>query len=396
MANHLYIAILLVCFYDALIVMLIPSSATFFLAEDGLAGAMVSTLLALTIGLWSLCSNGFKKLPNIWLAALLFFIVFSSFHSPNVIFDGAFIPKDIGLYNFKPMFLSLIYLLMFLGIYSSLISRESRINIGKAFSWTGIIYSAYIIFQHYGMDQLYKFVGTAIYHLSRNPQDGGFISQPVFAAALLTICLPFVYRYHSIFFSIIVIAAIVLTGNRSALIAVAISGLYLFVPHKKYVLYLIMAYIGILALATGLAWVYPHINLHICDSGRLSNWKMLLQNIAHPNFPGVNKSYILTGLGIGSFSVFFPFYNHSPFFQAHNEYLEVLYWGSLIGFFLFIKMQLDIFKTVQDHWVCASLIGISVFAITNPVWHIPQLQFLTVFLIGLAYNKEFLYVGKVT
>ena len=152
-----------------------------------------------------------------------------------------------------------------------------------------------------------------------------------------------------------------------------------------------MAYIGIVALAMGIYWAYPNIDTHLVSNGRLEVWKTALTDIVHPTFPGLNKTYILSGLGFGSFSIFFPSYHQSIFFQAHNEYLEILYGLSVIGLFLFMRLIWNILKTSTDKATTASLLAICVFCMTNAAWHIPQLQFLTVILAGLVYSKESSY-----
>lgn len=390
MANYLHLAIYLVCFYDALVMLCLPSSATFILAEDGSAAQLVSVLTALGIGLCALYIYGFKKLENIWMAIILFFIVFSSFHSPNITFESIFTPKDPGLFNYKPMFECLVYFLMFLGICAIELTPEQRYKVESSISWTGILYSAYIILQHCGFDQIYHIVGTAICQLSRNPLDGGFISQPVFAAALLVVCFPFVMRYKPGYLYLLPIA-LLLTGNRSALVAGAVMVVFLLTSNRKLVFSIIGAYVAVLALIMGMYLHDTNIEYHFNTSGRLMTWAQVGYDFFHPAFPGVHKSFILTGLGIGAYPVTFPFYNHSVYYQAHNEYLEIFYGLSFIGLFLFLKMQSHIFRTSKNQCITAALIGISVFAITNPVWHRPVLQFVTVFLIGLAYNEGVQY-----
>lgn len=393
MSNILSIAIVLVCFYDALLLAFIPSSATFFLAGDGMASEMVTYLMAIAIGLYSCTFKPFKVLPNKWLAGLLLFIVFSSFHSPNVQFSSAFTPKDPGLFNFKPMLESVLYFILICGVLSLSFSYR---RLGKTIGVTAIVYGIYIISQHIGMDQFYKLQDNTYNQLSRNPQDGGFISQPVYAAAMLAICLPFCVKYFK-FWSLLPLIAALLTTNRSCLSAIAISSVYFFTNNKTYLLLALGAYIAIIAIVMGIFVVHPAVVSHIDDYGRLTVWKNVILDMIHPIFPGIHKSYVLTGLGIGSFSVFFPFYHQSPFFQAHNEYLEVLYCLGPIGLFLLVKAMWHVFKTTTDKTIMTSLIAISVFAITNPVWHIPQLQFMTALLIGWVYNKEISYeLGSAT
>lgn len=394
MNNYLNIALVLVCFYDVLIVMLIPSSATFLVAEDGGCARMVVYMLSIGIGLYALSKVGFKQSPNIWMSLFIIFMVFSSFHSPNITIDGAFIPRDSGLFNFKPMFEVIIYFLLFMGLFSLDITQKSKYRIGAAFSWIGIVYSTYIIFQHFGMDQFYKIIGTSLDHLSRNPLNGGFISQPVYASAVLVICLPFVIKHHG-YFSILLIIAEVLTGNRSGMVAIAISGLYLVTCNLRVTLYAFGAYIAIIASMLAILLIHPHMPPLFDDSGRMMMWKKVIIDFIHPAFPGIHQSYVLTGTGIGAFSTLFPFYHPGGWNQAHNEYLEIFYSLSFVGLFLMLRTQWEVFKTANRNTITftAALIAISVFAATNPVWHVPQLQFLTVFLIGMIYNKENSYVG---
>lgn len=392
MFKYLNIAILLVCFYDAIILMLIPSSATFLLAGDGMAASMICILTAMAIGLWVLLSQGFKPFKNKWSMVLLLFIAFSSFHSPNIKFVAEFVPKDAGLFNFKPLFEIMVYAFLLAGIASLPYSGAMKGRVGFTFAWVGLIYSAYVIIQHLGMDQFYR-LNTAemdISNMSRNPQDGGFISQPVYAAALIAICMPFILRYFK-WWALVAIVAVLLTSNRSALVAIAISGIYFLSANRRVVLWVLGAYIAVLGLVMAIYWAHPSFNFHVEPYGRLMTWKAVLLDILHPNFPGVHKSYILTGLGIGSFSILFPFYHQSGFYQVHNEYLEVVYCLSLIGLGLLLKSLWQVFKISTDRTLTSALLAICVFAITNPVWHIPQLQFLTIFLIGMIYNKENTY-----
>ncbi len=389
MVNNLYLLVFVVCFYYATIMMLLPSCVNLIIGTDGSVASMVTYLSAITIAGWTICKYGLKNITNPWIVLFIGFMIFSSFHGPNIHVSSSFAPPDTGIYNFKPMFEVLLYFFMFLSVSSLPLLNKDYDKIFQALSWTGVISSVYVILQWCGIDQLYHVVdGTALSSLTRNPSLGGFLGQPVFVAALLVICLPFVYK-HQMKLIPLILLAIILTGNRSAMIAViCLAGWLVSVKVGRREVYILTgSYIAILAVLTTIYCIRPSMVSLLDSSGRFGAWKAIIADFLHSHFPGIDHTYGLTGFGIGSFSTLFPFYNNSVFFQAHNEFLEVFYGLSFIGLFIFINMIIHVFKHLSDDTIFLSLIGITICALTNPVWHVPQLQFLTVFLIGLGYNK---------
>lgn len=387
MTNYLHIALWVVFFYDAIIMLLLPSSVQFILGTDGSAARYVVDFMAILIAVSVLLTSGFKRLENKWIGAFLLAMIVSHFHSPNIKVDSTFIPSDFAIYNYKPMFEIVVFFLMFLGVSSIDFNRMLINKIFKSFCWVGVIYGSYILLQRCGLDQFYKITSNQTFdHLSRNPEAGGFISQPVFAAAFLAICLPFLIRNGSLWMCLVVGAGILATGNRSAFVAGIICSLMMFPKFKKASICILIAYISILALTLIIHCIKPELNLHYQDNGRLEVWKGLFMDFVKPAFPGINTHYILTGHGIGSFPVLFPFYHHSGFYQAHNELFEIIY-GMGISFILFILMVKDLLKRLVFDPIFMGILAITICAMTNAVWHIPQLGFVTVLLIGMAYNK---------
>jgi hypothetical protein len=334
------------------------------------------------IGIWVLQTQGFKPLNNRWVGILVIFMVFSSAHSPNIKFDSVFIPKDSGIFNFKPMFESLVFFLMFCGVQSMSLSQEQIQKIFKTITITALIYSIYIIIQRLGLDQIYIPVGTELSQLSRNPEAGGFISQPVFAGAFLAMCLPFAIRYKNYIITALILVAIIATGNRTALIA---CGFVAFAMHPRTHKYILIA-VGLYVLAISLAFIS---NINVNDSGRFTKWHMILEDFYYPAFPGINKANILTGYGIGSFSVLFPFYHNTEWAQAHNELLESFYTMGVVGLSLFVLSMSRLLETIKDNAIFAGLIAIFICSLTNPVWHVAQLQFITILLAGFGLNAGF-------
>lgn len=389
MNNYLSISLWLVLFYDALIMLALPSTALYVAGTDGGVSRFICYCTAAALSFYVLFTTGFKKLPIIWMGILLVFIVFSSMHTPNIHFEGPFTPKDAGLFNYKPMFECFLMFGLFMSIYSASISGIQFDGILKTLGYSGIFISVYIVLQRFGMDQIYRLTDEmAVQHMSRNPEVGGFISQPVYAGAILVMLFPFMLRLSG-WWGVLSFIAIVLTGNRSALISMAIMGsFYLFGTETAKIVF--VAYMVILAVVMGIYWVHPQGMQHLFNpDGRLEAWKSIIQDFINPKFPGIDKSYVVTGQGIGAFSMVYPFYNQSSFTQAHNEYLEFWRGTSFIGLFLLFRTQFAILNQTKNGLILASLLGISVFACTNPVWHIASISFLTAFLCGLGLNHSY-------
>lgn len=185
----------------------------------------------------------------------------------------------------------------------------------------------------------------------------------------------------------LVVLGILVTGNRAAMMAMVVCSLMSF--RKTYVLGKVIL-IGYFSLMVGYLIVhmaFPQVNLYFSDE-RLEVWKNLIVDFFVPSFPGVNSHYILTGHGLGSFSVLFPFYHKSSYYQAHNELLELIWSTGLIGLGIFIMVIKNLLTKKICKTIGLSLLAMSICSFTNAVWHIPQLAFLTVFLTALIYNKS--------
>ena len=227
MSNYLFITVLFVCFFDVVVKALLPSSASYSINPDGTSARMITECTAIGLSMFILCTSGFKKLENKSAAWFVFFILFASFHGPNLIFHSAYVPGDPCLFNFKPMFDVIVFFLMFMAICSINFDHEAKERIYKSFAWVGIIYSGYIICQYFWMDQIYNLVSQDVSKLSRHPQCGGFIGQPVFASAILCMCFPFVIRYVPKAILLVLIGELA-TGNRTGWIAIAVSMVFFF------------------------------------------------------------------------------------------------------------------------------------------------------------------------
>lgn len=382
--NILVLSLWAVCFFDALILLCLPTSEKLIFSTDGSAARYVVDFMCLAIGLTVLFTQGWKKLPSKAIGVMLLVMLVSHFHSPHIIFDGTFLPPDHAIFNYKPMFEAILFFMLFMGIVSMKITTDIKDIIRQTFVWIPTIYAAFAVLQRAGLDQLYMMPDKGIEHLSRNPEVGGFISQPVFCAAMIAVCVPFVIRYGQMWQLIICLLGILATGNRSALIAVGICMLY----RQEYRLWgkvMLGAYASYLILGVVLQF-YPHMHLPYMNEERFAVWAQVLRDFLHPQFPGISNSQILTGTGIGSFAVIFPFYHHSAFYQAHNEFLEALRCLGVVGFGVMFYCLGKIPES--DPILMNALLASCILALTNAIWHIPQLAFLTVVIIALLYHKH--------
>ncbi len=382
MNNYLHIALWVICFFDAIILLCLPTTEKVFFSTEGGAARYVVDFVAMAIGLFVLHKNGFEKVTNKYIALFLLLMIASHFHAPNIKFESIFLPNDHAIFDYKPAFEVLILFIMFLGIMSLKITAEMKYLIRKSLVWIPTIYGIFSVLQRFGLDQFYQLAGPTI-HMSRNPEVGGFISQPVFCAALIAICIPFVFRYGNSWQAIFCISGILATGNRSALIVVVICAFYA----SKYKLVgkaLLAGYVSYLALGVILQFI-PNLVLPHFGEERFTIWGQVLKDFTNPAFPGINSSHILTGTGIGSFSVIFPFYHNNGYYQAHNEFLEALRCLGVVGLFFMVKAILNI--PVQDKVLANAFLASCILALTNSIWHVPQLAFITVFIVALLHNK---------
>lgn len=332
----------------------------------------------------ALVTNGFRVIPSKAIALFILAMIISAVHSPNITAESTFMPHDSGIFNYKPMFEVLAFFLMFMGVYSLNFDAKKML---VSLSWIAGIYGAYIALQHIGIDQLYviNLPGDGeINHLSRNPESGGFINQPVFACALLAMLLPFAIRVKCWWRICFTVLGILCTANRGGLLGAILATIFIF--RSKWAMVATWSVVGaVIAVIIG-TFIAPVLVNHIPATGRLMVWHDVINSFVHNPFPGIHKGYILTGLGIGSFSVIFPFYNHSGFMQAHLEVLEAIWCMGIVGAVAIFMFGKDIMAIKSDIYVGAGLVAIFICSMFNPVWHIPQLQFLSVLLLALYFK----------
>lgn len=286
------------------------------------------------------------------------------------------------------MFECFLMMMLFMASYSIRITNDQLQRILKTLSIIIGVYGFYIILQRLGLDQFYVMTtGQRLNEMTRHPESGAFMGQPVYAAAFIATILPIAMKQKNIGSIVLGLSGIIFTGNRAALLAVAVSSLYLFSYTRRLATWTFLGLVAMLIGVLTFSFIFPDMAEKIHPSGRLEVWRDIFIDLLHNPFPGITFSHILTGNGIGFFSVLFPFYHHSSFFQAHNEWLEVLAGVGVVGLITMVLAQKHMFQFNGDITLKASLVALCVCALFNPIWHIPQLQFLTAIILGLYYQN---------
>lgn len=157
-----------------------------------------------------------------------------------------------------------------------------------------------------------------------------------------------------------------------------------FMGHHRERLLLSLALIIGLVTATGLLWfVHREITKRVdfgSDVGRLHEWRWAIIAFHSSPVVGVGPDRLLGGA------------NHFVYF-AHNEYLQVLAGGGIVGFFLLALTIYVIRRELggSSQRASAALAALLVFAICgffDFTWHLPALGLLAGACLGLAFSTQ--------
>ena len=190
-----------------------------------------------------------------------------------------------------------------------------------------------------------------------------------FISACAIACL---FRKRWVCFALIVPIVFATTSSFSVLSLVAGVSVYLYTRIKARYFLLITAVCSLIAICS---MIYiPKLKYALGDSGRFEVWQEVV--IQYWNFPLIKK---LTGYGLGSFSAIFPLVQpfntkqYGVFIHAHNEYLQLLFEGGIIGvcvlFYLFYVL-FRAFKRGLPEYCWAHLAILTVF-LANSIGSFP-------------------------
>ena len=172
----------------------------------------------------------------------------------------------------------------------------------------------------------------------------------------LLFLLPFLFTEKKKIFQIIglsiIFAAILLSVKRTGIIALVVFlVIYYYIGNRQkqkstrdIVRNILLALVVISLIGIGLYWIIQNYDVDIIiklqnisedgGSGRTEIWGEVLSMIVHSN-----PIALLFGHGFNS-----VYYNSTIGLSAHNDFLEVIYDYGILGFFMYLKLWLYLFK----------------------------------------------------
>lgn len=304
----------------------------------------------------------------------------------------------------------LVYYLMWLTI------SNIELDVKKIFAvifYCGSLTALYVILQACHHDQLFALRPQEIVLASTQPNLTGFMGQNTLAAAFIALAVPFGFYFERYVLMGIMILACLLTCSKMAIIALCV-GLFLYSllrsVNRTYVFYGTMAFLVAIPLCLALFIGFHKI---MPDNGRFGHWKAVLADMSAPQITDVvpdaqgdpvlreavevnnEHTWNLTGIGPGAYPYIFVNKYQSPWQQIHNEYLEVMYgWGD-IGFVIFLFMIASFLQfliwdylPIEMHILLSSLVIILLCALTNFIWQVEPIAFITIVIVGMLHNPK--------
>jgi hypothetical protein len=362
--------------------------------EPKLYAAMIFSLI---LSLYGFYKGRLKPYKNIWFLLFIIYIPINYFLSPQINFK--ILDSQIGTFWLVQAYLVImIYLIALVAISSYEFSDKDKSLILKVMVWVGTIMSLYGALQYCGFDQF--FVG----HI-----PGNFISKNV-CGTLGTTCLfsPFIAMIIPIALylkkyinSILMILMVFLCDSQIGYGAMFVSLIFLIGTKNKKMMIAMFSLFIILSSVLSIGYFKSaKIKSFIGDNGRFKVWSVIMNDIKNPisDDKGNPKRFALTGFGLGSFRYLFHTQHKElipgePFFEAHNEYLELFYNTGVIGLGLFLMGIFFIIKQsfplnrLNAHllasFICVTVSAGGIFCLQNGA-----IAFYVLTITGLLNKKE--------
>ncbi|MBU2051422.1 MAG: O-antigen ligase family protein [Gammaproteobacteria bacterium] len=359
--------------------------------EPKLAMALV---FALALSLTGLYQGVLKPVRNKWLLFLMGFFLINIWLCPKPIIPYA--GTIIGAFwVWEPFCYALIFFLMYVTLSSLIYNAKEKEILFNIMAWVGLIMSIYVFLQFFGIDQFYSITGK--HEAMRTPCGfvGGTLGHPTVVSSFIGMIIPIALFLKKYWFASIMILAVLATKSNVAIGAMIASLVFLYAlkDQKTAVLVAITSFIFILLAIS--AYIYiPQFRPFIGDSGRFGVWQNILKDVNSPIAEGAKQRYPYTGLGIGSFKYIFHV-KHSgviiPFFQAHNEYLEILFTMGIAGLGLFVMSLWTALVgkiTRERKFLLTSFACIAIAAGGTFVWHLGAHIYYSIVILALLSTKE--------
>jgi len=255
--------------------------------------------------------------------------------------------------------------------------------------------SVYAIGQWFGYDQFFavKLDNPAAVHTT-NYLVGGSMGHPTILAAFIVMIIPLAIYIKKYWMAAIMLVAVILTKSDIALGSLFASGIfYIGLRNKKTAIITAVSSAIIVALAVT-AYINTPLKKYVSDSGRFAMWADVIADVNNPMHSTLTDTYPWTGFGIGSFKYIYPVKNANIWYQAHNEYLEILYNTGIIGLFLFMMGWIGLicghrlFTDTFPKVLLTSFFCISVCAGGTFPWQLGAHAYYTITILGLLNQGE--------
>lgn len=355
---------------------------------------VVAIGIAAAIGFIALNQGLLKAINNKFLFITLFFMLAGTAFVPpsgvalglrqndTIVIDNRL---DVdNLWNYKPILYAIVFLIMICALSSIEIGNMD--DYFKIMAWCGLITSVIAIVQHFGFTQFWNVKPTSEIGSTLNPEMMSFIGHPTTTAAFICLCiLPALYiRQYSMV--LIMGLAVWMTGSDFGKLGLIAS--IIFWSTQKH----LFLFLGAIALIILIAFMMLFV-FHLEPNGRLSVWIQAINDLRRPVGPS-GMQYAFTGYGAGAYHYANQLMHHSPWGQAHNEFIEFMFNNGVIGLMLLLSaIGIFITQCIRNFYdpdvyilLCIFLVA-SIIACGTFIWQLAVGQFYTVTVLGLAYNR---------
>lgn len=389
---------------------------------------IASLVVALAIGLAAIYQGELRRFKNYWFLLLLGFLIVSIFQSPEMsefILGRLHDTTQITMfpmrgehfnrfYAFKPLAYALVYSLMLIAVASQKFRVDDVHRMLTIMVLAGLAMSLYVFIQFFKLDQFFSQIPKSLNPdvlALKTPLIVGTLGHSTVVSPFILMCIPIALCKRRFLWAGLMCLAIVATESHLAIGAMVLTIIiYLCMRWPPVILAVILVTLMIAPFSAKQYEKFKTLDADVKNegifdtSGRTAAWKVILQDFTTPPEPGSNKRYTMTGFGLGAFTFTHSCRFNNRWFQAHNEYLELLYNIGIGGVFLFLVSIFFMVKNVciklsyhASHKfkpeilaLLASFIGISICATGTFVWQIAPILFYTIVIVGLLSNEQLL------
>lgn len=387
--------ILLLPFYQVVLALLPHKTLSF---EDTRSDKLVLSLsIALIFAIVTFYQGIPKRFPNKWILAFIAFTFINIFICPSYHFKIG--SMDLaGFWNYKPLVKIFVYFLFGWAVYSQEWEPKDIQFILKCMFWCGFGMACYVLIQHFGLDQFYG-IRADNPDLLELPKKhiGGTLGHSTLVAPYIAMLIPLGFYLRKYIYSCLMILAVCLTYSKVAIVAMIIGLLFYVALQKSVFMKVFICLILVTSVTSGVIYFKDKTVLgRLGSSGRFGIWTQIVKDLKEPPFDGATQIFPLTGKGIGSYGyVFVPRYK-TRFHEAHNEYLQTLHDGGIIGMGLLLLAVGSLllassraFLGVSDgSALTSSFLIIALCAGGTFIWQLGIYQYYSCIIVGLLMRRD--------